>query len=126
MTNARRKILIVDDDAALLETAAQLLENAGFATSTCSARVNRLNIIRDAQPDLVLMDVNMPFLSGGDVVKLMREMPDLQDTRVVLFSSNDEWSLRQLARETGAWGWISKNSMGLDFAHRVSRALEGV
>jgi len=126
MTNSRRKVLIVDDDAALLETASQLLEQAGFAASTCAARVNRLNIIRDTQPDLVLMDVNMPFLSGGDVVKLMKEMPDLKDTRVVLFSSNDEWSLRQLARETGAWGWISKNTMGLDFASRVSRALEGV
>jgi CheY-like chemotaxis protein len=126
MSKNRRKVMIVDDDPALLETAAQLLEQAGFAASTCAARVNRLNIIRDSNPDLVLMDVNMPFLSGPDVVRLMKEMPDLKDTRVVLFSSNDEWSLRQTARETGAWGWIPKNSLGLDFATRVSRALEGV
>jgi CheY-like chemotaxis protein len=126
MTKPRRKVLIVDDDPALLETASQLLEQAGFSASTCHARVNRLNLIRDAQPDLVLMDVNMPFLSGGDVVKLMKDLPDLKDLKVVLFSSNDEWSLRQLARETGASGWISKNSMGLDFTQRVSRAIEGI
>jgi DNA-binding response OmpR family regulator len=126
MTQPRRKVLIVDDDPALLETAAQLVERAGFAAHTCAARVNRLNIIRDAQPDLVLMDVNMPFLSGADVMKLMKETPELKDIRVVLFSSNDEWSLRRMARETGAWGWIPKTSMGRDFAARVSRALEGL
>jgi CheY-like chemotaxis protein len=126
MTQPRRKVLIVDDDPALLETAAQLVEGAGFAAQTCAARVNRLNIIRDARPDLVLMDVNMPFLSGADVMKLMKEAPELKDIRVVLFSSNDEWSLRRMARETGAWGWIPKTSMGLDFAARVSRALDGL
>ncbi len=126
MNLPRRKVLIVDDDPALLETASQLVEHAGFEAATCSARVNRLNLIREARPDLVLMDVSMPFLSGPDVMRLMREVPELKDTRVVLFSSNDEWSLRKMAHETGAWGWIPKSSMGLDFGARVSRALQGL
>ncbi len=124
MNEARRKVLIIDDDPSLLETAAQLVEQAGFAAHTCVARVNRLNVIRETQPDLVLMDVNMPFLSGGEIVKLMKEVPELREIRVMLFSSNDEWSLRRMARETGAWGWIPKTSMGQDFAARLSRALE--
>jgi two-component system cell cycle response regulator DivK len=88
--------------------------------------LNRLDVLRKIRPDLVLMDVNMPFLSGADVIQLMKEVPELREIRVVLFSSNDDWSLRQMARETGAWGWISKNSLGLDFTGRVARALEGV
>jgi DNA-binding response OmpR family regulator len=126
MTPRRPKVLIVDDDPALLETAAQLVERAGFEAATCAARVNRLNLIREARPDLVLMDVNMPFLSGVDVMRLMREVEELRQTRVVLFSSNDEWSLRRMARESGAWGWIPKASMGLDFGRRISQALEGL
>jgi CheY-like chemotaxis protein len=126
MRESRRKVLIIDDDPALLATAAQLVEQAGHAVQTCVARVNRLNIIRETGPDLVLMDVNMPFLSGTDVTKLMKQSPELRDIRVVLFSSNDDWSLRRQARESGAWGWIPKASMGLDFGARVSRALEGL
>lgn len=126
MSTSRRKVLIVDDDPALLETAAQLVERAGFEARTCVQRTNRLKAILETEPDLVLMDVNMPFLDGTQVLELMRQTPELRDTRVVLFSSNDEWSLRRMARESGAWGWIPKNSLGLDFERRVAQALEGI
>lgn len=126
MSAKRRKVLIVDDDEALLSTAAQLVERAGFEATTCSAHTNRLNLIRDARPDLVLMDVNMPFLPGTEVAKLMKEVPELEGVRVVLFSSNDEWSLRRMAREVGATGFIPKNSMASDFTVRLTRAMSEV
>jgi CheY-like chemotaxis protein len=117
------KILIVDDDAELLETASQLLVQRGFRVVTHRESFNRLNAVRLHRPDLVLMDVNMPFVPGDEIVKLIKDDPELAEIPVVLFSSNDEHTLRLAAREIGAAGYISKSQMGWQFATIVERQL---
>jgi CheY-like chemotaxis protein len=117
------KILLMDDDAELLETASQLLTQRGFEVVTHRDSLNRLNMVRLHQPDLVLMDVNMPFVPGDEIVKLLKADPDLCEIPILLFSSNDERSLRQTASECGAAGYISKSEMGWQFAAVVERRL---
>jgi CheY-like chemotaxis protein len=117
------KVLVIDDDAELLETAAQLLAQRGFRVVTHSESYNRLNAVRVHRPDLVLMDVNMPFVPGDEIVKLLKDDPDLAEIPVLLFSSNDERSLRLTAREVGAAGYVSKSQMGWQFAAVVERQL---
>jgi DNA-binding response OmpR family regulator len=123
MPNEVRKVLIIDDDPLLLETATQLLRSTELEVLTCDTRIGRLGMIHKHKPDLVLLDVNMPFLSGDQVLGLVRDLPDLCDVRIYLFSSNDEASLRRMARELGADGYIPKTAMASDFAQRVERAL---
>jgi CheY-like chemotaxis protein len=65
-----RKILIVDDDAELLETAAELLRQGGFDVATYSGHFNRLGVVAAERPDLVLLDVNMPFVPGDELYSL--------------------------------------------------------
>jgi len=117
------KVLVIDDDAELLETAAQLLVQRGFRVVTHSEPYNRLNAVRIHRPDLVLMDVNMPFVPGDEIVKLLKDDPDLAEIPVLLFSSNDERSLRLTAREVGAAGYVSKSQMGWQFAAVVEGQL---
>jgi len=118
----RRKVLIVDDDLELLQTASQLLR-PDFDVVTYGAAFNRLNVIREHQPDLVLMDVNMPLVPGDEVTRLLKDSPELSHIPVILFSSNDEHSLRTMAKECGAAGYLSKSHMGGNFALQVERRM---
>jgi CheY-like chemotaxis protein len=120
------KILIMDDDAELLETARQLLEARGFRVILHQESFNRLNAVRLHRPDLVLMDVNMPFVPGDEIVKLLQDDPELKHVPVLLFSSNDERMLRLAARECGAAGYVSKSQLGWQFASVVEGRLRAL
>jgi len=120
------KILIMDDDPELLETARQLLEPRGFRVILHRESFNRLNAVRLHRPDLVLMDVNMPFVPGDEIVRLLQDDPELKHIPVLLFSSNDERSLRLAARECGAAGYVSKSQMGSSFAALVEDRLRSL
>jgi CheY-like chemotaxis protein len=122
---SRPKILVMDDDAVLLETASELLR-PGFDVVTYRAAFNRLNVVREHRPDLILMDVNMPLVPGDEVTKLLKDSAELAGIPVVLFSSNDERSLQQMARRCGASGYISKSEMGWNFAAKVGRHLKAL
>jgi two-component system, OmpR family, response regulator len=117
------RILVIDDDRIMLDTARSLLQQAGFQVVTYSGAFNRLNAIVEEEPDLVLLDVNMPLVPGDTLARLMREDPRLQRIPFAFFSSNGEGDLRRLVRESGACGYISKSDMGF-FAAKVRRLLE--
>lgn len=123
---AGAKILVIDDDPELLETVGQLLEPRGFRVVLHRESFNRLNAVRQHRPDLILMDVNMPFVPGDEITKLLQDDPELKQIPVLLFSSNDERSLRVAARECGAAGYISKSQMGWQLASIVEQRLRAL
>ncbi len=85
---------------------------------------NATNTIARVQPDLVLMDVNMPFLSGGQLFELFGRHRAVRHVPVVFFSSTDEQSLRTLVRESGALGYIMKSEMGADLVGQLRKLHE--
>lgn len=67
-----KKILICDDDEGILDVLALILEDAGFDTVT---EINSLNVykaIETEQPDLLLLDLWMPVLSGDQVLRMLK------------------------------------------------------
>ena len=122
-TTMNRKVLIIDDDLHLLETARTLLERAGYRVAVYSGRFDRLGFVVREAPDLVLLDVNMPVVPGDELYALFREHATLQHVPVVFFSSNDETDLRLLVRRCGAMGYIPKSAVGADLPARVARYL---
>ena len=118
------RILVIDDDTQALQTARLLLTQAGYEVVTYNGYFNRLNFVVEQRPDLVLLDVNMPFLSGDELLALFKEHAELRKVPVVFFSSNDETSLRLMTVRAGALGYISKSDMGGALATKVRRHLE--
>lgn len=116
----RGRVLLVDDDATMLRTASRVLSRAGFDVMTHEGAFDATNAITRFRPDVALIDVNMPFLSGDQLVQLFAKQRATKHIRVVLFSSNDEASLRALALSSGAAGFISKSDIGGGFAERVA------
>ncbi|HEX6100814.1 MAG TPA: response regulator [Thermoanaerobaculia bacterium] len=106
----RQRILIVDDDLAHLESTRGILEAEGYEVKTHDQPFGSTNAIIQYQPDLVLLDVNMPGLSGDKLADVYRANAKTRTARVMLYSSNDEDTLRAAARRLQIDGYICKGN----------------
>ena len=79
-----QRILVVDDTPSLLDLVRDLLETEGYAISTCLLSREALRLARRFRPDLVILDIVMPEISGWDVLKLLRKDHLLQHVPIVI------------------------------------------
>lgn len=108
--NERQRILIVDDDHAHLDSTKGILEAEGYEVHTHSQPFGSTNAIMQFRPHLVLLDVNMPGLSGEKLAEVYRANGRIRDVRVMLYSSNDEDALRAESRRLQLDGYVCKGS----------------
>ncbi len=80
-------ILVADEEPIILDLLAAVLRDEGYATLAARDGPEALEMAARARPDLVLMDVMMPGLDGREVVRRMRERPELDGVPVVLMSA---------------------------------------
>lgn len=106
----KKRILVVDDDKAILQTTESLLRNAGYEVSTHDTPFRTTEMIQTWRPDLVLLDVNMPGMAGDKLCSLIRGNKRIQTT-IFLHSSNDETSLRQAVAQYGADDYVCKGDI---------------
>ena len=114
-------ILVVDDCAVELEVKRLFLINAGFEVITRSRPIGTAAEILRMKPDLVLLDVLMPGLTGDKVTKIIRQSD--KETKIVLFSGKENNELRELSRECGADGYIKKTTDRHEFINKVKSFL---
>jgi DNA-binding NarL/FixJ family response regulator len=105
----KKKILVVDDDDLHLYTTKELLQDEHCEVITHKSKygIGVTNLVQELRPDLILLDVNMPGLSGDQLAKLLR----WRSTPFLFYSSNDEDSLREMAAQYGAKGYICKGDL---------------
>lgn len=106
----RQRILIVDDDPAHLSSTKGILEAEGYEVHTHDQPFGSTNLILQLKPDLVLLDVNMPGLSGEKLAEVYRGNTKMRSARVMLYSSNDEDTLRATTRRLQLDGYVCKGS----------------
>lgn len=82
-----KTVLVVEDEYDLLTTLRAILEGEGYATQACSDGREALERIRTQKPDLLLMDMMLPRVSGEDIARMMRGDPELDGIPVVLMSA---------------------------------------
>ncbi len=82
-----KTILVADDEFDMTVTLRSILEGEGYRVVTCSNGREALDRFREEAPDLVLMDVMMPLLSGVEALAAMKEAPGAVDIPVVLMSA---------------------------------------
>jgi len=69
-----KKILIIDDEPQLVESIAVRLKASGYAVSTAPDGVSGINKFKEAEPDLVILDIMMPGLSGLDILRELKQL----------------------------------------------------
>ncbi len=119
---ASSRILIVDDDPTHLECARELLAAEGYLVDTHVTAFGATEKLIRTRPDLVLIDVNMPALSGEALATILRRRVHAAGVRVLLYSSNDEDALRRAAERLQLDGYVCKGDPA-ELRRKVSRAL---
>jgi len=79
-------ILVVDDDNAVRELLRQVLTDAGHSVTVAADGLEAMQAVRDQQPDLMVLDVLMPGLSGFDVAAMLKGNPDTRELPIVILS----------------------------------------
>ena len=85
MQTPKVRILIVDDDNAILMSHQRLLERAGFEVRVAGGPYEGLDDTREWRPDLVLLDLVMPTVSGFEAIRVFKQKPSMQGALIVAF-----------------------------------------
>lgn len=115
----RQKILIVDDSDLVLEIYKEVLESADFEVITRNTPFGTASIIATEKPNLALIDLFMPALSGDKLVELLRKDKNIQDTKLILFSNRPSDELRSISASCGADGFIQKTGDHMEVVRNV-------
>lgn len=107
----KQKILVVDDSQAILTYARAVLESGGYEVVTSNNPISVAALVRREAPDMILMDIQMPAISGTDVVATLQRFGCSDGVRVVLFSASiTQDDLARRSESVGAHGFIHKAS----------------
>jgi len=101
-------ILVVDDQRANVEMAAELLRVRGYRVDTAVSGEEALERVRNSPPDLLVMDIVMPGLDGYEVCRRLRAREDTALLPIVLVTSLDPYAERLKGIEAGADDFLSK------------------
>lgn len=87
-TNEESIALIVEDDPDLINIFARALEISGYTTHTVSTGEDAIKILAKIEPDIVVLDLHLPGISGGEILQTIRADGRLSQTRVILATAD--------------------------------------
>ena len=105
---SRGTVLVVDDDPIVLAVTRERLEGVGYAVHTRQEAIGTSQWASEFQPDVILLDINMPALDGTDLAQLLKRRRATRNLAIFLFSSMDPDQLDRRLSDTGADGAIQK------------------
>ena len=118
------KILVVDDEPTIRELAEELLTSAGYNVLMATDGRQALDLARKEHPDLILLDLVMPGISGIGVVQEIRNDLRLKETPVLIMSAIDpEEEVSSVLREYGVAEILSKAEFAKSLVSRVQEIL---
>jgi two-component system cell cycle response regulator DivK len=123
---AHELVLIVDDNAQNRKLARDVLEFAGFRTLEATGGVEGVAMALEHGPDLVLMDIRMPDLSGVETLRLLREDPRTVGIPVVALTSSTMRGDEERFRADGFDGYMQKPISVSEFPDQVRAHLRVV
>jgi DNA-binding response OmpR family regulator len=105
-SRVRRSVLVVDDDPNIRETLAIHLRNVGYVVRTAKDGIEGGYSVLADRPDLVITDVQMPYMDGFDFLAALRADKSVSDIAVIMLTSEVEWEER--GKRLGANGYVTK------------------
>ena len=101
-------VLIVDDNPSARETLVAMLEGEGYDLQLAKDGIQALRMLKQLQPDLILLDVMMPALDGFEVCRRIRSTPQLAEVPIILLTALDDRDSLLRGIESGADDFLSK------------------
>lgn len=108
------KILIVEDELALRDVYATRLQAEGYQVVLASNGEEALATAVSERPDIILLDVMMPKISGFDVLDIIRTTPEIANTRVIMLTALSEETDRERGEKLGVDRYLVKSQVILE------------
>ena len=108
MAKNNQKVLVVDDEADILELLKYNLSKEGYDVKTALDGMKALEIAKTFMPDLILLDIMMPKQDGVETCRQIREIPELSNVFVIFLTARSEEYSEVAAFEMGADDYITK------------------
>ncbi|MEO1342158.1 MAG: response regulator, partial [Cyanobacteria bacterium J06635_13] len=121
---ATASILIVDDDDIFLNTIRSVLEPWGIKLTTLGSPLDFWQMLQLTKPDLVILDVEMPEISGIELCQILRSDPNWQELPVLFLTARQDAKTIQQIFEVGGDDYISKPIVGAELVARINNRLE--
>lgn len=118
------KILIVDDNAAVLDVVSELVASAGFTPITATGGRECLEKVRTDDPDLILLDINMPDLDGWSVLRELKEKGLTDKIKVMMLTATTDVGTDIFGLQDVVSGYIRKPFNNAELAERLKAVLE--
>lgn len=119
-----KKILIIEDNDLNLKLFRDLLEANGYETVETKEGLNALDLAKREKPDLILMDIQLPEISGLDVTRKIKAEPDVADIPIIAVTAFAMKDDEEKILRAGCEAYISKPISITNFLETVKQFLE--
>jgi len=121
---SRSKIMIIDENASNVLIVERMLDWAGFANvESAGDSLKAISRFKSFKPDLVILDLHMPGLSGVDLIRFIREETEPEFLPILVFSADDTIEAKAAALRAGANDFLTKPGESQEILLRVSNFL---
>ncbi|MGM0521774.1 MAG: response regulator transcription factor [Pseudomonadota bacterium] len=118
-------VLVVDDEPNIVLSLEFLMEQAGFQVTTAEDGEQALESVKNAQPDLILLDISLPGISGFDVLEQLRGQPDTASLPIIMLTAHGREVEREKGMALGADDYITKPFSTQTLVEKVKALLDG-
>ena len=108
MESKTKKILVADDEADILEILNYNLINEGYTVITAKNGNEALDKAKQNQPDLIILDIMMPYKNGIEVCKLLRMQTEFKETLIIFLTAMSDEGTQVKGLEEGADDYVNK------------------
>lgn len=121
---SNKKVLLVEDDDALASVYQTRLQAEGFNVRRVPNGEDALAVTLEFKPDLMLLDVMMPKISGFDVLDILRNTPETADLKVIMLTALSQDADKERAQSLGVNDYLVKSQVVIaDVVDRIKQHL---
>lgn len=124
MTPEQKTVIVVEDEPDAAELFAEMMRVSGFRVLKTYSSTPAISLIAKEKPDVVILDIMMPDISGLEVLRFMRRDPQLQATPVIVVSARSMPSDIKEGLEAGATIYLTKPVGYLDLKKSVDQVVQ--
>lgn len=118
------KILVVDDEEALVDLCKKILESVGFTVRGAISGDQALHMVFEEMPDLILLDVMMPEMDGIEVCREIRKTHPEKRPYIVMYTADNREETRKSSLKAGANDLITKATPIYELPSRINEFLD--